>query len=124
MQLNRFARARLLLPALLGSAVVLLASAPAQADCGCSGNPGTLTSDATGPCLRYPAPSGAANDITFRFAEAYACGSYATSEFFVVANNGSARITAISPNAAGGRHGVDVNPSPAGPQRWDDRLDG
>jgi len=109
---------------ILFSAAVVLAPARALADCGCSGNPGTITSDATGPCLRYRAPSGTANDITFRFAEAYACGAYATGEFFVVANNGSARITAITPNAAGGRHGVDVNPSPAGPQRWDDRLDG
>src|SRR5690242_1871414 len=84
-----------------------LASAPAQADCGCSANPGTITSDSTGPCLRYPAPSGASNDVTFRFAEGYACGAYATGEFFVVAKNGSAKITAISPNASGGRHGVD-----------------
>src|SRR5215216_6065594 len=102
---------------------VLLGSTRARADCGCSGNPGAITSDATGPCLRYAAPSGAANDITFRFGDAYGCGAYATGEFFVVAN-GTASITAISPSASGGRHGVDVNPSPSGPQRWDDRLAG
>jgi hypothetical protein len=114
---------RLALLALALSASSLLAPAPARADCGCSGNPGTIQSDSSGPCLRYPAPSGAANDITFRFAEAYGCGAYATGEFFVVAKDGAAKITAISPNAGGGRHGVDVNPSPDGPQRWDDRLD-
>ncbi|HMJ57042.1 MAG TPA: hypothetical protein VK540_33465 [Polyangiaceae bacterium] len=113
---------RIVLPGVLAS-LLLLGSTGARADCGCSGNPGTITSDAAGPCLRYAAPSGAANDITFRFAEAYGCGAYATGEFFVVAN-GTASITAISPNASGGRHGVDVNPAPGGPQRWDDRLAG
>jgi hypothetical protein len=114
---------RLVLPALAFSSSILLAPAMARADCGCSGNPGTLESDSSGPCLRYPAPSGATNDITFRFAEAYSCGAYATGEFFVVTKGGVAEITGISPNAVGGRHGVDVNPSPDGPQRWDDRLD-
>lgn len=107
----------------LVAAAALLRVVPAHAECGCSANPGTLTSDSTGPCLRYAAPSGPANDITYRFAEAYACGTYATGEFFVVAPAGGARITAISPAASGGRHGVDVNPSPDGPQRWDRRLD-
>ncbi len=115
-------RAFSLILALIAFALVELASAQAHADCGCSGNPGTITSDASGPCLRYRAPSGTANDITFRFAEAYSCGAYVTGEFFVVAKNGTAQITGISPNASGGRHGVDVNPSPNGPQRWDSRL--
>jgi hypothetical protein len=107
---------------LMAFALIALSASAAQADCGCSGNPGTVTSDSSGPCLRYRAPSGTSNDITFRFAEAYACGAYVSGEFFVVAKNGSAQITAISPNASGGRHGVDVNPSPNGPQRWDSRL--
>src|SRR5262245_27799306 len=80
------------------------------ADCGCSGNPGTITSDATGFCLKYRAPSGPANDITYRFERAYACGRYATGEYFVVAaGGGPVRINAITPVAAG-FHGVDVNP--------------
>src|SRR4051812_5120643 len=113
---------RSVLSALASVALVSFVAARARAECGCSANPGTLTSDATGPCLRYAAPSGPSNDITYRFAEAYACGTYATGEFFVVAKSGVAQITAISPAASGGRHGVDVNPSPDGPQRWDDRL--
>jgi hypothetical protein len=107
--------------AALAFSLGIVGARSALADCGCSGNPGALTSDATGPCLRYPAPSGTANDITFRFAEAHGCGTYATGEFFVV-TSGTAQITAISPDASGGRHGFDVNPSPAGPQRWDNRL--
>jgi hypothetical protein len=50
----------------------------AIADCGCSGNPGTITADGKGPCVRYAAPSGPSNDITFRFDQTYGCGSYVT----------------------------------------------
>ncbi|WP_437913810.1 hypothetical protein WME73_46480 [Sorangium sp. So ce302] len=113
----------LLTVAFAASAAVVLLDAQARADCGCSGSPSTLTSDSSGPCLRYEAPSGSSNDITFRFDKAYACGQYATGEYFVISENGVASITTITPEAAGGRHGVDVNPPPDGPQRWDDRLD-
>lgn len=95
------------------------------AGCGCSGNPGVLTSDAQGACLTYAAPSGRAHNITFRFHQPYACGQYATGEYFVVAKgSGGVNITAIDPASTSGYHGVDVNPSPllGASQRWDIRL--
>ncbi|MCY1070982.1 hypothetical protein OV090_39945 [Nannocystis sp. RBIL2] len=98
---------------------IALPEAEAHADCGCDG---TITADGDGPCLRYAAPSGPGNDITFRFAEAYECGQYVTGEFFVVASGAAITIAAITPDGAPGRHGADVNPDPNGPQRWDDRL--
>lgn len=95
----------------------------AQAACGCSGNPGTITSDTTGPCLRVTAPSGAANSITFRFNQAYACGQYATGEYFVspATVGGKVTLTDITPKATG-RHGVAVNPSGLNAVPWDKRL--
>jgi hypothetical protein len=118
---------------------------PAQPDggttsgCGCSGNPGTLQSDATGPCIRYAAPTGMlANtpacsigscDVVYRFDKAYACGQFANGDYFVVPpSGGKVDVTAIEPaavvNGATLRHGFDVNPATHGtsPQHWDSRV--
>lgn len=105
-------------------ALILLAASTGlpKAECGCSGNPGALTSDASGPCLTYAAPSGAGNNITYRFNRAYACGQYATGEYFVVAEGGSAMIQDLSPPLGGGRHGWAVNPTGAGSQPFDSRI--
>jgi hypothetical protein len=95
--------------------------------CGCSANPGTLSSDAVGPCIRYPAPSGSVNDIVYRFDKAYACGQFANGDYFVVPDGtGRANITSISPAMTSGRHGIEVNPVPTsfntGIQRFDSRY--
>ncbi len=121
------------LPRVLLSVVLSIGAMPgrglAASSCGCSGNPGTVTSDATGPCIRYPAPSGSANDVVFRFDAAYRCGRFASGDYFVVADAGSgkATLTSIEPvyTGSGRRHGAAVNHVAADasdPQPWDGRL--
>jgi len=107
----------------LAAAVVAVTPRRAEAACGCSANPGTITADATGACLTYTSPAGTAYDITYRFDTAYACGHYATGEYFVVVGSGGhAVVTAISPPIGTGTNGVAVNPSGADSQPWDMRA--
>src|SRR5215472_3477160 len=92
-----------------GSCPVSTAEGGAPNDCGCSGNPGTLTSDSMGPCIRYAAPTGMlANtpacslaggcDIVYRFDTPYACGQFANGDYFVVPPaGGKVNVTAIEP---------------------------
>jgi hypothetical protein len=99
------------------------ASRRAEAACGCSANPGTVTSDAIGACITYASPAGTAFDITYRFDTAYACGQYATGEYFVVVDgNGHAVVTSISPPMGAGTNGAAVNPSGQDRQPWDSRA--
>ncbi|WP_239014599.1 fibronectin type III domain-containing protein [Archangium violaceum] len=97
----------------------------APTGCGCTGNPGTLTRDVSGPCIRYAAPSGAANDIVFRFDSPYTCGTYVNGDYWVVVgSSGRVNITGISPAASGGRHGAGINPDGriGASQSWDSRF--
>lgn len=62
--------------------------------------------------IRYAAPSGAANDITFIFDHAYPCGQFASGDWFVTpdAPGGAVNFTAVAPAEAAGRNGWDINP--------------
>lgn len=113
---------KIALVAVLTLAASIAVSRRAEAACGCSANPGTLTSDATGACLTYASPAGAAFNITYRFDKPYSCGQYATGEYFVVVDTGGhAVVTAITPAVTTGRNGVAVNPSGQSHQPWDSR---
>ena len=104
------------------------------AGCGCSSDTKTVTADGVSYCLKYRAPSGSANDITFRFDHAYSCGQYATGDYFVVAGpTGTANITEMSPDPTSAPDGVpngallngaEVNPVPSEFVNFDSRLNG
>jgi Domain of unknown function (DUF4082) len=62
--------------------------------------------------------------ITFRFDQAYPCGTFATGDWWVAPAEGLDRVTvtAITPDATTGRNGFEVNPSSADRQGFDSRA--
>lgn len=63
--------------------------------------------------VTYSAPSGTANNIVFAFDKPYICGQFANGDWWVAPNTGDSgvTITAISPTAASGHNGYEVNPT-------------
>ena len=62
--------------------------------------------------------------IGFELDKDYTCGQYATGDWYVVVDaSGFVRLRAITPEASGGRHGFEINPSSAFANALDSRLD-
>ncbi len=111
------------------SSVLVVAMALLLTAClsgGGGGDSGTSSSAAPGPVpgtctsVTYAAPSGAANNIVFTFDKAYTCGQFANGDWWVSKDaNPSVTITSITPTAAGGRNGFEVNPTTINTQAFD-----
>jgi len=102
--------------------------------CGSSGTPPTSTPPSTpsapvapGFCINitYSAPSGVASNIVFNLDRAYRCGQFANGDWWVSpdAPGGAVRIQSITPDGIAGKHGVEVNPSSALEQAFDNQAE-
>jgi hypothetical protein len=69
--------------------------------------------------VRYDAPSGSTYSIEYVFASPVRCGQYANGDWWVVA---PVQITEITPTAAGGRNGCEVDPSHFNQNPFDSRT--
>jgi hypothetical protein len=73
--------------------------------------------------VTYDAPSGAANNIVFTFNKPYVCGQFANGDWWVsVDGSGTVTISSITPAAAGGMNGFQVNPTNTDRQAFDSRI--
>ncbi len=72
--------------------------------------------------LHIEAPSGADHDITFEFADPVRCGQFANGDWWVAPADHGVVVASISPEAAPGRHGWEVNPESISEQPFDDRI--
>lgn len=80
---------------------------------------------ATCSSVTYKSGSGAANDIVFTFDKTYTCGQFANGDFWVTASPGTTvTIKSITPAAANGMHGFEVNPSSQTAHGLDFRIPG
>lgn len=78
-------------------------------------------------CIQYNAPSGAANNIVFKFDKSYPCGQFINGDWWVSpegVSSAGVTITEVLPLAADGFNGFEVNPSIKTSQGFDRRVSG
>ncbi len=77
--------------------------------------------------IQYAAPSGVANNIVFKFDKSYPCGQFINGDWWVSpegVSSAGVTIIEISPSAANGFNGFEVNPASKTSQGFDSRVAG
>lgn len=95
----------------------------------CPAEPSTTTTVQPNTCssIQYSAPSGAINNIVFKFDRSYPCGQFINGDWWVSpegVSGAGVKITEILPLATNDFNGFEVNPTSKTNQSFDSRVAG